>query len=105
MLLYVINTILTLLCTLLLGFAIRADWHNARPIWRPVLIFGAIEQAVLAYGCWEAAKSHVPLETRQFLFFAAVLGLSLAVLCALVGGYRSGELTRPGSLTPRPPVE
>jgi hypothetical protein len=93
---YVINAILCAAACLGLCFAITGDWRNVRPMWRLVLIAGAIEQAVLLYGCIEAAGSDVPVEARQVLFSLAVGILDLSVLWALVDGWRSGELTMPG---------
>lgn len=95
MLLYIANTVLTLLAALLLGFIIQADWAAIRPLWKPILIMGALQQVVLAYGCLEALDSHVKLETRQVLFFGSALGFTLAILLAIVLGHRSGQFSLP----------
>lgn len=93
--LYILNAILCGVACLGLSFAISADWRNVRPTWRPVLIAGAIEQAVLLYGSLEALGSDVPIEARQVLFLIAVAALAIASVFALVVGWRTGELTAP----------
>lgn len=102
---YTLNGILSSIAVLALGFAIGADWRNIRPPWRAVLIAGVAEQAVLAYGSWEAADSHVPVEARQVLFLLSIAALTIATLIALVRSWRSGELTSPNPRTTQPPQE
>lgn len=96
---YALNAILCALVVLGLGFALTADWRNIRRRWRAVLVAGFVEHAVLLWGCLEAAKSSVPIESRQVAFGASVAALAFAVLLALVFSWRDGSLTDP---RPRP---
>lgn len=81
---YVANIILNTLVVFGLGVAIVSDWHNLRPAWRPVLCAGWVQEIVLLFGSYEAAKSGVPIELRQLLFGLTLIGLVASLTGALI---------------------
>lgn len=97
---YTASGILCSIAALGLCFAIGADWRNMRPPWRAVLLAGTVEQGVLAYLSLDLGRlDGVGLAVgAEVVFLASVSALAVAVLIALVIGWRSGELTSP---TPR----
>lgn len=81
---YLVNTALTFLALFLLCMAIGSDWARIRAPWRGVLVMGAVQEAVLAYGSIEAYRADVPVQLRQVLLMFSLAGLVVAALVALV---------------------
>lgn len=91
---WLVTSGLAVLGLLILTAAAVAEWDVLSHRWRPMVVAVIVQQAVIAYGCWEAYGDHVEVALRVYLTIGSLVNLAAAGAFIIAGRLRYGDARR-----------